>query len=446
MSTRFTKEKNTEFDTPQGYENTTQTTDFSLPPCTIEDVDKAVFKLFNEELPLYYMMENETVRVPTIFATGERFAILRRNEPLRDENNTVIIPLISILRSGISQAPSIGHGPMQNLPFTIKRRLSKEDPRYQRLINKLGFENIFTISDEIPRKVTKSGSPAGADGTRRETFGIDSQLEEKGKVLLPKLNNNIIETIEIPPTKYFQAEYEIAFWTQYTSQMNGLISTLMSSYQNMHQRSFRLETEKGYWFVGYVDSELTEQGNIQDFSTEERIIRYSFNMSVVAYLIEPKAPGVPSGIKSFVSAPQITFVVEDSNARPMNIGGPISGDVNSRILEDLETEDDFFPGQAIGSDDVASESLVTTGESDPGAYRASSNSTNPKNTSASEAKTTGVGGYNSKSHNEIITKTVYDEITGRKKTVVLRVSSRNTRKGETVIRGETGTDLEDIVE
>ena len=70
MSTRYSKTSNHDFDTPQGYEGSNIPEDFSLPSCTIEDVDKSVFNLFENEIPLYYTIGNETRRIPVIFATG----------------------------------------------------------------------------------------------------------------------------------------------------------------------------------------------------------------------------------------------------------------------------------------------------------------------------------------------------------------------------------------
>ena len=58
--------------------------DFDLPPCGIEDVDRAMFKLFNEDLPFYYEMDGDMKRIPCVFAGGERAMILRRKQPIRD--------------------------------------------------------------------------------------------------------------------------------------------------------------------------------------------------------------------------------------------------------------------------------------------------------------------------------------------------------------------------
>ena len=77
--------------------------DFAMPSCTVEDVDRGVFNLFDKELPFYYKRKDAMKKVPVIFATGERFALLARNKPLRDKSDALILPLISVVRTGIDQ-------------------------------------------------------------------------------------------------------------------------------------------------------------------------------------------------------------------------------------------------------------------------------------------------------------------------------------------------------
>ena len=55
---------------PTGYEGTNIPEDFSIPECTIEDVDRALFNLFDEDLMFTVEQSNEQKKVPVIFATG----------------------------------------------------------------------------------------------------------------------------------------------------------------------------------------------------------------------------------------------------------------------------------------------------------------------------------------------------------------------------------------
>ena len=84
MSTRFDKVKADKVSKGTGHDGQNVAVDEFLPSCTIEDVDRALFNLFNVDVPLFYEFENNINRIPVIFATGERFAVLRRKKPLRD--------------------------------------------------------------------------------------------------------------------------------------------------------------------------------------------------------------------------------------------------------------------------------------------------------------------------------------------------------------------------
>ena len=85
MATKYSITKGPYQQVETGYDNQDIAPDFTMPSCTIEDVDRGVFNLFNKELPLLYKRRDEVKRVPVIFATGERFALLARNKPLRGQ-------------------------------------------------------------------------------------------------------------------------------------------------------------------------------------------------------------------------------------------------------------------------------------------------------------------------------------------------------------------------
>ena len=56
-----------------GYEGTNVPEDFSIPSCGIEDVDRAIFDLFDKKLKLEVQINEKTTKVPVVFAAGERF-------------------------------------------------------------------------------------------------------------------------------------------------------------------------------------------------------------------------------------------------------------------------------------------------------------------------------------------------------------------------------------
>jgi hypothetical protein len=361
MSTRFSKKVSSQNAINLGYEGNNVPEGYKIASCKIEDIDRALFNLFNVEIPFYYERKKEQKRVPVIFATGERFAILRRKRPLRDKAGATILPLISILRSSIEQ-DNDGR-PGQTLPLTIKKRLDKSDPVYQRWLNKQALKNQpkaaaenHKIENETATSVTTKGqgTEPGTIATRK-TQADPTLAVQKGELLKSDLGRNIYEIIEIPPTKLFTINYNVTFWAQYMQQANSMLGTLMSAYQDNNQRTFRLETPAGYWFVAYVNATLNSEDNFDQFAEEERMIRYSFDVKVPGYLVLPQESGMPSGLRSYYSAVDISFGIADYSGELQNeiVGGPPSGNPADYILADLADENDPFPGQAIGVKAIA---------------------------------------------------------------------------------------------
>ncbi len=423
MSTRNFKNDNSSGNIPE---------DFSLPSCSIEDVDRALFELFDKQLDFNYEHKTGTKRAPVIFATGERFAVLRRKKPLRDRSGALILPLISIMRKSVSQGPTMGAGTAQNGQMTIKKKLSEDDPQYQRLLNKNNFQN----SDDLPSREAiidgkfddsevrplKNVKP-GRIGSRRDNSSLN-MANRRGKIQ-SSLSKNIYEVITIPPPKYYTATYEVTFWAQYTIQMNNMITALMSLYQSFSQRTFQLETPKGYWFVGYVGADLTPGDNFDDFSNDERLIRYSFDVTVPAYIIAPDYPGAQNTLRRYISAPEISFdaVITDKDfISDPSVGIP-STNPDDYLLDDMRTTDEPLPGQSIGATSSAS-------SDSRGIFNKRKDEKIPRQDVSNER----VGGATGDDNRTKVVELDRDPFTGKIVKTRLQVKTRTNRKGETVLR------------
>ena len=384
--------------------------DFHLQSCTVEDVDRAVFNLLNTSLPFTYKHREGTRRAPVIFATGERFAVLRRKEPLRDKAGALILPLISVMRKGITQSPTMGAGTNQTVEHTIKKKLSPDDPIYQRIVNKKALIN----SDDLatPSALIKKNGPGLVTGSIEGRIAARGLAARKtldirnGKIFNSDFGNNIFEIITMRPPKYYTAEYEITFWAQYTIQMNEMLMALMSLYQSYGQRTFKIESEKGYWFVGYVGDGLTPGDNFDNATDSERLVRYSFTMNVPAYLIGDTFESSRKTITRRISAPNIDFGTDVTNLDIVNTNiTPVqSADVNDYIGTDDKTLDEALPGQSIGTSKLASTSTVNAG------------------TQQSADEETRFVQFNK------------NPLTGKSEKTTAVVKTKTNRKGETVLR------------
>jgi len=207
------------------------------------------------------------------------------------------------------------------------------------LLNKPSFKNQDNVADashNLNSANPKSSDPGTVSSRRpRSQETVDVQT---GKLLAPDLGNNVFEILTIPFPHFISVSYEVTFWTQYMSHMNQLIEKFVSSYTG-NRNQFRIETDKGYWFVAYPANEVRSGDNFDDFSQEERIVRYTFNMTVPAYIVATQNPGQMSPIRSYVSAPDVSFDMYTANAEivnhPPRLPNP-TGDISKFTLSDIE--------------------------------------------------------------------------------------------------------------
>ena len=327
MTTRFDKTESSNNSLVGGYEGQNFTSDHVIPSCGLEDVDKAVFNLFDNQIPLYYDKEGEQHKVPVIFATGERFAILRRKKPLQDKTGALILPLISITRSSLENVPQKGMSNNQMFPHILKKRLNQKDLEHRQSKNIEGLEN---------------GASLNRDNKNNKDF-----------LLNPRFKNNVIETIEIPPIKYFGVSYEVTIWSSFTQQMNRFIESIMSAYTINPGQQFKIESPKGYWFPAFIDSSFSMDASYEEFTDSERYIKYTFSVSSTGYLILPNIKGGKTALRSFLSAPQLSFDIE--NGLDENVPNEVGIEANSAdadIFDVLMTEDGYVPSQMVGVNDL----------------------------------------------------------------------------------------------
>ena len=363
MSTRFNSNSKPNFDVngiPSGYGTKSSPSDLTIPACGVEDVDAALFNLFDKEIPFQVSTSDknreEMKRVPIIFSAAEKWALAKRGRGVRDRNGTLILPLITVIRTTIQQASDediTGRGINQQTgEIVIKRRLDNSDRSYQGLINRLAIGHqtnlavktnedfdvttYYVLNEDGDRLVDEDGVPFIASTvsapsaqliTSRKIGDLaDDPTVVEGGLLLSDRKNNVYETLVIPAPQFFTAVYEVTFWTQYTVQMFQLVETLISSFLPQGN-AWRLDSPKGYWFVATVDGNVyNAENNFDDMSQEERLIKYKFTIKVPGYIMASGVPGAPVPIKRYVSSPTISFDIG------LNAGEEIGSDAGDPFL------------------------------------------------------------------------------------------------------------------
>jgi hypothetical protein len=227
---------------------------YSVKPVTLETVDQAVVDYFDKELSITTDTDKGRTKIPIIFASGERWKLIRDNKGLRDENGTLILPLIAISRTNVDRTPGM-------------RSMGQETPY------------IMVKKDIHPK-----------------TSNIQNLIDSRRESGFPEAKRDAVyEYITIPFPDFATLYYEIKIWTQYQTQMNEVLEKIFYNYDHMDSFVIPVEYDgkkrkgTGYYFVGFRDGSVVPQANVEEFTNQERIIRYNYSIKVPVYLmLDPK--------------------------------------------------------------------------------------------------------------------------------------------------------------
>lgn len=232
-----------------------------IKPVTLETVDQALYDYFDKKIVPTVDTERGRKKVSVIFATGERWALIRDNKGLRDENGTLILPLISIRRTDIEKTSGMSSMPQEFSHITIAKNLHEKTGNIQNLI-KTRKLNGFPQAKRPP----------------------------------------VFEYTSIPMPKFATLFYEITIWTQFQAQMNEVLEKIF--YSDDYLESFTIPVEydtetkkgKGHYFTGFKNSNVTPESNVVEFSDQERIIKYTYSIKIPAYfLLDPDTEALAYG-------------------------------------------------------------------------------------------------------------------------------------------------------
>lgn len=234
-----------------------------VPAFTLETVDGCVKDWFDKTLDSHVETPGEQRRkVPVVFSSGERFISARQKKGIRDKNGVLILPLISVRRTGIEAAAT-------------KSAYGVETPNIQ---------------------VSKRISPKTNDLQNANELRPQSQRVQKPVVY---------EVTTVPFPDFSVLTYELNIQAQYMLQMNTILEKFFHELDV--QKSFVMPVDnngrhpptgepfeqrkpfKGGYFVGYLDPSLTSEDNFEEFTDTERIVRYRTTFTVpTALLLDPE--------------------------------------------------------------------------------------------------------------------------------------------------------------
>lgn len=215
-----------------------------IAPYGIIDIDQAFLNWFDKKLNLHTTNKSgDKIKIPVRFVSPERWS-LAREVGIRDENGTLILPIITVSR--------------------IEESSDLSDP-YERTFKDIKGEHVYHKQIDKKSSLIKE-----LNKTRPKTFN-------------PSLP--VYEVYTFPTPDYYHITYEVMIWTEYISEMNEVIEKIGQNMDYKSVKSFNITTEKGMNFTAFQDPELSNESNSDDFTGDERIIRREFTFHVTAHIL-----------------------------------------------------------------------------------------------------------------------------------------------------------------
>ena len=229
----------------------TETTAYT--PSTLETIDAAFYRWVDEQLDLHIRANKETRKVPVIWAGSERAYQIKKSKEARDGSETLILPMITIERTGVQKDPS-RMGPFGNNVYNNKDRRV----------------NNFVVGRKIQADKTKNFANA------------ESKNVEGDKNSRHKSKKVVYEFMSIPTPVWVHVSYTIKLISEYQTHMNELVTPFMSRFGNAY--SFSLG-DKDNSYEGFISQEFDQNNNLNSLGEEERKFETDVQIRVEGFLI-----------------------------------------------------------------------------------------------------------------------------------------------------------------
>ena len=252
---------------------------------TIETIDQAIKDWFDKTVDAHVQSQaGGSKKVPVILASGERWITSRTKKGLRDKNGVLILPIISVRRTGIE-------------PDVTMQALGTE-----------------TATLQISKKIDPI------------TNDYKNALAKRIGGLKTSHARAVYQVTTIPFPDRSVMSYELVVQAQYAQHMNSILEKMFHELDlnksfvapldnyNRHpqigvQFDQRTKTDFAY-VVGFMDSALNDGGNLEEFTDQERIVKYSTNIRVPTVLtLDPE--GEKPSVQTETTAFSLSFGHED---------------------------------------------------------------------------------------------------------------------------------------
>ena len=272
----------------RGYLYSRTKDDVKNPEVTLLDIDSAINHYFNFVIKPSVEDNGESVKVPLMYASPERWKSIQRDGFMRDKKDQIITPVIVYKRTSVEKDDSLPQDKLDannpNLFYTFEKKFSRENV----------YDNFSAQIGNFPAK-------------------------EYYNVTFPD---------------YVTLTYDFIIWTSYIEQMNKIVERIVYS-------------DGAYWgdpdkmrFRTSVDS-ITDATEVSD---SERLVRSNFTVTLKGYLLPKANFDHRSTTQKFISPKRVIFNA-DVDTTVTNVTGRAG-----QFIEELTDSNVSLPSAAASED------------------------------------------------------------------------------------------------
>jgi len=232
---------------------------------SIETMDTAVYTYINKELNLYTMRNGKSEKIPVLWSSAERAFQIKKNKELRDNNETLIYPLITVTRETIEKDT-------EGSPFTPG-------------------SNYFAIA----RRIVPSDTQKFANAHSKKKFGINNKNFKNSKVVYETLySENVIAVV---------AKYNLMIKTSYLTDMNQIVNAFLTI---TNWRNVKIKNENHTYYMTFP-TEFSFDKISESLEDDERYFETSLVIEARGALFPRQENINDAVIKSSQNAVNIKF-------------------------------------------------------------------------------------------------------------------------------------------
>ena len=272
----------------RGYLYSRTKDDVKNPEVTLLDIDSAINHYFNFVIKPSVEDNGESVKVPLMYASPERWKSIQRDGFMRDKKAQIVTPVIVYKRTSVEKDDSLPQDKLDannpNLFYTFEKKFSRENV----------YDNFSAQIGNFPAK-------------------------EYYNVTFPD---------------YVTLTYDFIIWTSYIEQMNKIVERIVYS-------------DGAYWgdpdkmrFRTSVDS-ITDATEVSD---SERLVRSNFTVTLKGYLLPKANFDHRSTTQKFISPKRVIFNA-DVDTTVTNVTGRAG-----QFIEELTDSNVSLPSAAASED------------------------------------------------------------------------------------------------